>query len=157
MVKRRQEKVHAAAIKSAAIVSSLFPKEVRDRLYQVAEEKDEDAQKVKGSVAGGTKKILKNYLGAADAAEDGEGEVSESNAAMPNIAEAYDTKPIADLFPHATVYFADIAGFTAWSSVREPTQVFTLLETVYRAFDSKFGAHPSCCFCRHKYFYDIIV
>ena len=30
---------------------------------------------------------------------------------------------------------ADIAGFTAWSSVREPSQVFTLLETVYHAFD----------------------
>ena len=31
--------------------------------------------------------------------------------------------------------FSDNAGFTAWSSVREPTQVFTLLETVYHAFD----------------------
>lgn len=31
--------------------------------------------------------------------------------------------------------FADIAGFTAWSSEREPCQVFTLLETVYHAFD----------------------
>ena len=29
----------------------------------------------------------------------------------------------------------DITGFTAWSSVREPTQVFTLLETVYGHFD----------------------
>ena len=48
----------------------------------------------------------------------------------------YETKPIADLFPHTTVMFADIAGFTAWSSVREPSQVFTLLETVYRAFDA---------------------
>jgi class 3 adenylate cyclase len=38
-------------------------------------------------------------------------------------------------FPNATVMFADIAGFTAWSSVREPSQVFTLLETIYRAFD----------------------
>jgi Adenylate and Guanylate cyclase catalytic domain len=28
-----------------------------------------------------------------------------------------------------------IIGFTAWSSAREPSQVFTLLETVYRAFD----------------------
>ena len=27
------------------------------------------------------------------------------------------------------------AGFTAWSSVREPPQVFMLLETLYRAFD----------------------
>jgi class 3 adenylate cyclase len=34
-----------------------------------------------------------------------------------------------------TVMFGDIVGFTAWSSVREPTQVFTLLETIYHAFD----------------------
>ena len=31
--------------------------------------------------------------------------------------------------------FADIVGFTAWSSAREPSQVFTLLETIYHAFD----------------------
>jgi len=30
---------------------------------------------------------------------------------------------------------ADIAGFTAWSSTREPEQVFRLLETVYGAMD----------------------
>jgi class 3 adenylate cyclase len=46
-----------------------------------------------------------------------------------------ETKPIADLFHNTTVMFADISGFTAWSSVREPSQVFTLLETVYKAFD----------------------
>ena len=33
------------------------------------------------------------------------------------------------------IYFADIRGFTAWSSTREPAQVFTLLETIYNAFD----------------------
>jgi uncharacterized membrane protein YjgN (DUF898 family) len=27
------------------------------------------------------------------------------------------------------------AGFTAWSSVREPSQVFTLLETLFHSFD----------------------
>lgn len=43
--------------------------------------------------------------------------------------------PIADLFPAATVMFGDIAGFTAWSSSREPGQVFTLLEALYGAFD----------------------
>jgi class 3 adenylate cyclase len=32
--------------------------------------------------------------------------------------------------------FADIVGFTSWSSVREPSQVFTLLETLYAAFDA---------------------
>ena len=30
---------------------------------------------------------------------------------------------------------ADLVGFTAWSSTREPTEVFTLLETLYRNFD----------------------
>jgi hypothetical protein len=47
----------------------------------------------------------------------------------------FGSKPIADLFPRATVLFADISGFTAWSSTREPTQVFTLLEHVYNAID----------------------
>ena len=45
-------------------------------------------------------------------------------------------RPIADLFNDCTVLFADIAGFTAWSSVREPSQVFTLLEEIYGAFDA---------------------
>ena len=31
--------------------------------------------------------------------------------------------------------FADIVGFTAWSSTREPTQVFFLLESIYNSFD----------------------
>jgi len=31
--------------------------------------------------------------------------------------------------------FADVENFTAWSSVREPSQVFTLLEAIYTAFD----------------------
>jgi class 3 adenylate cyclase len=31
--------------------------------------------------------------------------------------------------------FADIAGFTAWSSMRDPSQVFTLLGTIYCVFD----------------------
>ena len=46
-----------------------------------------------------------------------------------------NSKPIADLFPNTTIMFADISGFTAWSSVREPAQVFTLLETIYSCFD----------------------
>lgn len=42
----------------------------------------------------------------------------------------------ADLYPSTTVMCADIVGFTAWSSVREPKQVFALLETLYATFDS---------------------
>lgn len=39
------------------------------------------------------------------------------------------------LSAHANAQFADIVGFTAWSSSREPTQVFTLLQAVYQEFD----------------------
>ena len=46
------------------------------------------------------------------------------------------SRPIADLFPQVSVLFADIAGFTAWSSVREPSQVFTLLESIFETFDA---------------------
>ena len=53
----------------------------------------------------------------------------------PDDQEIIKSKPLADLFPQATVLFADMVGFTAWSSIREPTQVFTLLENIYRAFD----------------------
>eukprot|EP00934_Nitzschia_sp_Nitz4_P002380 Nitzschia sp. Nitz4//scaffold18_size181773//137130//138176//NITZ4_001934-RA/size181773-protein2genome-gene-0.142-mRNA-1//-1//CDS//3329540068//2375//frame0 len=46
-----------------------------------------------------------------------------------------DSKPIAELFPSASVMFADIVGFTAWASEREPSQVFELLEQIYSSFD----------------------
>ena len=36
--------------------------------------------------------------------------------------------------------FVDIAGFTSWSSSRDPSHVFLLLETIYSAFD-KLAAH----------------
>lgn len=45
-------------------------------------------------------------------------------------------KPLAELFPSASIYFADIAGFTAWSSDRPPSDVFQLLETIYHEFDA---------------------
>ena len=51
------------------------------------------------------------------------------------VSELHD-QPIADFFPNCTVFFGDIAGFTAWSSTREPAQVFILLQTVYQNFDS---------------------
>mmetsp|Transcript_45322 Transcript_45322/g.109736 ORF Transcript_45322/g.109736 Transcript_45322/m.109736 type:complete len:1123 (+) Transcript_45322:296-3664(+) len=43
--------------------------------------------------------------------------------------------PIAELYTDTTVMFADIAGFTAWASAREASDVFTLLESIYFEFD----------------------
>jgi class 3 adenylate cyclase len=111
LVERRQVLILAKATQSTAIVSSLFPKQVRDRLMQT--ENDRKG----GTVALASNHRLKGFLTGDDKANDVGGQ------------------PIADLFPHCTVYFADIAGFTAWSSTREPAQVFVLLQAVYQAFD----------------------
>ena len=43
---------------------------------------------------------------------------------------------IADLYPEATVLFADLQGFTNWSAHRDPKDVFLLLQTLYEAFDA---------------------
>jgi class 3 adenylate cyclase len=54
---------------------------------------------------------------------------------------------IAELFPETTIMFADIAGFTAWASSREPSHVFALLETLYGALDRqarKMGEFADC-------------
>lgn len=108
-VEKRQTMVMISASKSHAIINSLFPANVRDRLLEEQEVKEMD------------KKLGNNYFGVST--------VGANRQAMQS------SKPIADLFAEATVMFCDIAGFTAWSSIREPSQVFLLLETVYNAFD----------------------
>jgi class 3 adenylate cyclase len=120
-VHRRQNKVMATALRTNAIVSSLFPSNVRDRILKEAEEQVEREMKNTSPFVA-AKHRLKSFL------ED-EPEDSRENA------DVFSTKPIADLFPETTLMIADMVGFTAWSSVREPCQVFVLLETVYHAFD----------------------
>lgn len=121
-VQRRQSTLVATARRTNRIVSSLFPSNIRDRLLQNAEEEAKLDVKNKRKLTFGAapKTELKNFLA--------EGQEKDGTY-------VFETKPIADLFPSTTIMFADIAGFTAWSSVREPAQVFTLLETVYHAFD----------------------
>jgi class 3 adenylate cyclase len=114
-VRRRNKTMVHAAARSNAILSSLFPSQIRDRLFA---EKDENAA---------PKTKLKNMMMS--------GSLSKKWDEGKDDELVYKSKPIADLFPETTILFADIAGFTAWSSVREPSQVFILLETLFRAFD----------------------
>jgi class 3 adenylate cyclase len=95
IVQRRNQKLVYNAARSNAIVTSLFPKNVRDRIV---------------------------------AQEPNEGDIGD-NTRMKG-------PPIADLYLESTIMFADVVGFTAWSSVREPSQVFCLLESIYGAFDN---------------------
>jgi Adenylate and Guanylate cyclase catalytic domain len=55
--------------------------------------------------------------------------------------EIFGSAALAELYPSVTVIFADIVGFTAWSSAREPSQVFALLEHIYNAFDKLAYVH----------------
>lgn len=112
------------AEESEAIVSQLFPENVRQRLYSEKKKSMKKEKKKKGFQPAKTK--MRNFLS--------EGSVDGDEMDVMG-AEIDDDRPIADLFPETTILFADIAGFTAWSSVREPTQVFTLLEKIYGAFD----------------------
>ncbi|CAJ1934430.1 unnamed protein product [Cylindrotheca closterium] len=123
LVQRRQEKVNTFATKSNAIVASLFPAQVRDKLIN---EQREPKRRYK---TGG-----KVSAAALNATNDNEMWASQLEAGEHGGIDD-DSPPIADLFPSATVAFMDIAGFTAWSSQREPSQVFILLETIYRSFD----------------------
>ncbi|KAL3938715.1 MAG: hypothetical protein SGBAC_006428 [Bacillariaceae sp.] len=123
LVQRRQEKVNTFATKSNAIVASLFPAQVRDKLI------NEQREPKKGYKTSG-----KASAAALSATNDKE--MWQSQLEVPGQGGIDDdSPPIADLFPSATVAFMDIAGFTAWSSQREPSQVFILLETIYRNFD----------------------
>jgi Adenylate and Guanylate cyclase catalytic domain len=112
LVERRQKSVLEKAAQSTAIVSSLFPKQVCERLLA-----DEDQNK--GTNMGfAPKNKLKAFLS------------NGSDVQMSNETQ------VAELFPHCTVLFADISGFTAWSSTREPELVFVLLQTVFYGFDT---------------------
>jgi Adenylate and Guanylate cyclase catalytic domain len=115
LVERRQKIVLHKAAQSTAIVSSLFPKQVRDRLL---EDKPEDIKRKRHYSSANQ---LKNFL---------------SSSSIGDNNRVDSTMQMADLFPHCTVSFCDIVGFTAWSSSRQPDQVFILLQTIYNAFDN---------------------
>lgn len=109
-VGRRQKKVMHRIMAQDKIVADVFPSAVRDRLYN----------------------------------EDGGVEDPETTRQLPRMSShkaiddelnVFGAAPLADLFPNTTIVFADIVGFTAWSSAREPQQVFRLLESLYMAFD----------------------
>jgi class 3 adenylate cyclase len=111
-VEIRQNRVMQTAVHSSAIVSSLFPSSVRDQLYPVSQ-----------------------------GAMPSEDEIRNRTPLDAEDATNLSGSPIAEAYPETTVLFADIAGFTAWSSPRQPTQVFQLSETIYAAFDKLAKQH----------------
>eukprot|EP00934_Nitzschia_sp_Nitz4_P003177 Nitzschia sp. Nitz4//scaffold52_size167869//51633//56242//NITZ4_002269-RA/size167869-snap-gene-0.210-mRNA-1//1//CDS//3329554014//3167//frame0 len=192
-VQRRMKRAVKSAKENRAIVSSLFPANVRDRLIHDEEERKQDptahrrnsmSSRPSGDASSrrnsneGTRRLsnegrrrnsneatgISEYFPFGSAVAAGLTSIAppklmlkfflnETNNKTTNtpplpyhvdeIAEsmAADTKPIADLFPNCTVFFSDISGFTAWSSEREPEQVFLLLQTIFGKFDSLARKH----------------
>jgi Adenylate and Guanylate cyclase catalytic domain len=114
-VEKRQRNLLNTAEKTSAIVSSLFPSTVRDYMLQENATPDKIYRR-------------KNHVVATN-----DTPCSSSVESMKN--DPKSSRPLASLYSDTTIYFADLAGFTSWSSSRGPDQVFTLLETLYGAFD----------------------
>ena len=106
-VQRRQRIVLERAVRATAVVSSLYPENIREHIIN-----DDTNSPGKPSKRGNA--FLRS-------------EMKES---------AMVTQPLASKYTDCTVYFADLAGFTKWSSTREPEQVFQLLETLFKEFDA---------------------
>ena len=92
-VARRQNKVLRTATRTQAIVASLFPENVQERILQEAESgKDQNVTRFRTNR---TKYQLQNFLNVAEDEPVDSGKMS------------LKSRPIADLFPEATVIFAE--------------------------------------------------
>jgi hypothetical protein len=138
MVARRQHKTMQTAIRTNRLVSTLFPANVRDRVLNGAsgerrreEFKEENDEREEMGI---TSRLV-SKLWPANVRDRVKNEAKKKlGSDQDDLVKSFDdgigiykTRPIAEFFPQATVMFADIAGFTAWSSTREPFQVFTLV------------------------------
>jgi hypothetical protein len=133
-VQRQNSKIMSAAAQFNKVVSSLFPSNLRNRLFHGGDEggnladtagktkkKNRKHRKIKRLKSSGQEKSLSAFLHTND--NDNESDICPDSRCRDEIdALLYRSKPIADLYTDCTILFADIVGFTAWSSVREPVQ-----------------------------------
>lgn len=92
----RNQEVEGAAQRSTAIVSSLFPSTVRDRLF--AEKKREQSKNDNGRSSNTLKTFVNSF------------HKSQESFAGSIDGQAEQSDVIADLFPETTICFADIVG-----------------------------------------------
>lgn len=99
-VARRQNKVLRTATRTQAIVASLFPENVQERILQEADGKDTDQTTFTPRFrTNRTKDQLRSFLNESD---DAENPADAGNTTM-----SLKSRPIADLFPESTVIFAE--------------------------------------------------
>lgn len=111
LVEKRQGKVVDAAAKSDAIVRSLFPSNVRDRLYEQSQAskkpegkdawKNPDAPHSQGGIIETPKNKLKSFI-----SKSPEDQAVHAN----QVSKGALSEPIADLIPQTTIMFADVSS-----------------------------------------------
>ena len=154
LVEKRQSVVLKVATRSNAIINALYPSMFRERVFQDSETGKNRVLRRMWTLDDAVRMVCiphreeSNHTLAQSAPKTNLKPLVRSNPKLrlksflsgdPISADTLvedDSEPIAELFTDTTIMFGDIAGFTAWSSEREPTQVFLLLETIYRAFDT---------------------
>ena len=135
LVEKRQRKLLENAERSGKVLASLFPAKVRERLFegQGPQARDDERMSIRNLAKGASEmNRLRRFIAPAPHQSQSQSGDSDTATAVSGSAPA-----IADLYNETTVLFADIAGFTAWSSEREPTQVFQLLESLFSEFDAE--------------------
>jgi class 3 adenylate cyclase len=98
-------------------VSSLFPSTVHHQLYNTQALNEKNTKKERGWRS------------------------EPFTPAVEHLNEGTVASPIAQLYKDTMVIFMDIVGFTHWSSSRQPSEVFQLLETLYAKFDALAKIH----------------
>lgn len=106
LVARRQRIVKHRDLASGAIVSSLFPNQVRQQLYN----------NLQGEIDGSRRGFVKS------------GNLRNSSSGE---AVVQMSRPNASLYENTTIFFADLAGFTAWPSKRTPQCLEMTVEIMF--------------------------
>ena len=135
LVEKRQNLVLQRAEQTTAIVQSLFPKGVADKLMQYNPESD---------ILSSKNQKLNKFL---DGDDQGKSCIAdlfpECTVMFADISGKFHSlaSGLALCANHCcicnslTLILITTSGFTAWSSTRDPSQVFQLLEAIYNSFD----------------------
>jgi hypothetical protein len=106
-VRRRNHKIMNSATQTIALLSDLFPRAIRDNLLRQKMDQEKSVKETRSLKMG-----LRRYL-----RSDTESSMDMTDGGSNTASGTYDVyRPLADLFAETTVMFADLAGFTAWSS-----------------------------------------
>jgi class 3 adenylate cyclase len=146
LLNHRQNAVMSFAAKAGHIVDNLFPRNVRDRLFSDAENihsppnVNDDADEEHGVVRqeeeqSDRKQIIRKILSVMVGKKGYSSRDGRMASETSDVTLNQNNTPIADSFEETSVMFADIVGFTKWSSEHSPKDVFHLLEQLFFEFD----------------------